>query len=137
MSSYCSPTSSRKTELSQDCEHRDLTAQRWSQFLWAVSLLAFGAGWLLPAVRAVVWSTGLTLAGGLCLANAVRCGRLHCHITGPLFLVGGILSGLRGLGFLSWSWNLIGVVMVVGLAAAYLPERFVRKYLRQTQSAHE
>jgi len=28
--------------------------------------------------------------GGACLVNAVRCGRLHCYVTGPFFLLGAI-----------------------------------------------
>lgn len=134
MSGCCSPTSSGQAKSSQSCAPRDLTNHRWSQFLWAVSLLTFMAGWLLPSLRAVLWPIGLTLAGILCVANAARCGRLHCHITGPLLLAGGIVSGLRGFGLLSWSWNSIGAFMVVGLAVAYLPECLFGKYLRQNQA---
>ena len=130
MSNCCSPASSDKTESSQSCEPRDLTRQRWSQFLWAVSLLAFVAGWLFPGFRAVLWPVGLMLAGLLCVANAARCGRLHCYITGPLFLLGGIVSALRGCGVLSWSWDTIGTLMVVGLVTAYLSECCAGKYLR-------
>lgn len=135
MSGCCSPTSNGEAKSSQSCEPRDFTVQRWSQVLWAVSPLAFIAGWLLPSLRAVLWSSGLILAGGLCVANAARCGRLHCYITGPLFLIGALLSGLRGFGLLNWSWNSIGTFMLVGLAVAYLPECLAGKYVRQNERA--
>ena len=132
MSSCCAP----KNSAGGHSEPRDLTSQRWSQSLWMLSLAIFVAGSFLPSVRALFWSSGLIMAGVLCLANAARCRRLHCHITGPLFLLGGIVSALRGFGLLSWSWNSIGTVMVVGLAAAYLPECFAGKYVRGHQGTH-
>jgi hypothetical protein len=36
---------------------------------------------------------GLSPANG-CLVNASRCGRLHCYITGPIFLLAAIYVGL-------------------------------------------
>src|SRR6266852_7249120 len=37
-----------------------------------------GDGW-----RTAVWTAALSIMGTACLANAVRCGRVHCYITGP------------------------------------------------------
>jgi hypothetical protein len=116
------------------CAARDLTSQRWPQFLWTISLGAFIAGCFFPSWRALLWSTGLILAGLLCVVNAVRCGRLHCYITGPLFLLGGIVSALRGLGLLSWSWNAIGNVVAVGAVISCLLECLGGRYVRQNNS---
>lgn len=131
--SWCIRTTNKKrreeNDLSQGCQARDLTSQRWSQVLWVASLAAFIAGWPLHSLRAVLWSSGLTLAGGLCIANAARCRRSHCYITGPLFLIGALLSGLRGSGLLNWSWNTIGTFILVGLAIACLTECLAGKYV--------
>ncbi len=50
--------------------------------------------------------------GTACIANAVRCGRLHCYITGPFFVAMAVVTLLYGLGALPLGgngWNLIGL----------------------------
>jgi len=36
-----------------------------------------------------------------CLANAARCGRIHCYVTEPLFLLAAVFVALSGLGVVS------------------------------------
>jgi hypothetical protein len=90
-------------------------------------------GWFLPAARPFLWSIGLAAAGVLCVTNAARCRRLHCHITGPLFLVGSVLTVLNGLGVIAISWGLLGVGIVAGVLLAYAPELIYGKYVRRIQ----
>jgi len=40
------------------------------------------------------------IMGLACIANARRCGRVHCYFTGPLFLLSAVLSAVHG-------WNVI------------------------------
>jgi hypothetical protein len=70
--------------------------------------------------------------GTACTANAVRCGRLHCYITGPFFLVMAVVTLLYGLGIVPLGvhgWSLIGLTILVGaIALCCLPELFFGKY---------
>jgi hypothetical protein len=65
------------------------------------------------------------------VVNAARCGRLHCHITGPLFLLGSALTILNAVGIVAISWNLLGIAILAGVALAYAPELIVGKYVRR------
>jgi hypothetical protein len=99
--------------------------------------VAFAAGWLLPSWRPYLWTAGLAAAGVLCIVNALRCGRLHCHITGPVFLIGALLAVLKANGIVSVSWSLLGITIVFGTAIAYAPELLIGKYVRRTQHTLE
>ena len=55
--------------------------------------------------------------GGACLANARRCSRTHCHVTGPFFILmaAGVVAyaaGLIDLG--AYGWDLLGGVTLIG-----------------------
>src|SRR5262245_22008503 len=82
--------------------------------------------------RTAVWAAALSIMGAACIANAVRCGRVHCYITGPFFLVMALVTVLYGLGVVplgrnGWSW--IGLTILVGaIALCCLPELFLGKY---------
>ena len=73
--------------------------------------------------------------GAACLANARRCGRTHCHLTGPFFLVmaTAVLSyrvGLLPLGPHGWIW--LGVAIAAGTALLwFVSEALPGRYLRQ------
>lgn len=75
------------------------------------------AAFLEPQPQAVIWTTMLLWMGGACLANARRCSRTHCRLTGPFFIfmaagVGAYAAGLLDLGPHGWSY--LGVVTLVG-----------------------
>ncbi len=86
-----------------------------------------GVGW-----RTGVWTAALGTMGTACLANAVRCGRLHCYLTGPFLLVMAVVTLLYGLGLLPLGgngWNVIGLTILVGaIALSCLTEVFFGKY---------
>jgi hypothetical protein len=94
----------------------------------------FGAGW-----RTIVWTAALSIMGITCIANAVRCGRIHCHVSGLFFLVMAIVTALYGLGVLplgTHGWNLIGLTIGVGgIALCCLPELFLGKYRKARADA--
>jgi hypothetical protein len=70
--------------------------------------------------------------GIACVVNALRCGRVHCYLTGPFFLLVALIALLYGLGILHLGkngWNLIGLVTLIGAIALWcLPEMFLGKY---------
>ncbi len=84
------------------------------------------------AVRTAVWTTGCLLMSAACFANAMRCGRLHCYLTGPFFLVGGLAAFFYGIGLLplgTLGWGIIGYTLLAGVVLlTYLPEHFLGRY---------
>ena len=86
------------------CESRDILSSRWRVFIlyWlpaiaivAVGPLAISSGW-----RTVVWTVALVTMGVACIVNALRCGRVHCYLTGPFFLLMALVALSYGLGIL-------------------------------------
>ena len=78
----------------------------------AIVVTAFIGG----TVQAIVWTTALAWMGIACLINARRCGRRHCYLTGPFFLVMAVLSFLHGsdvvsFGAKGWLWLVITLVV--------------------------
>ena len=74
----------------------------------------------------------LTWMGVACLVNARRCGRVHCHFTGPFLLVMALASLLFSLGVLplgpeGWAW--LGGALVLGwLSLRSAPEHLWGRY---------
>ena len=93
----------------------------------AVTEKSVFAGW-----RTVVWTGSLTIMGTACTINAARCGRVHCYVTGPFFLVMAVVTLLYGIGILplgGHGWNLISLTILVGaVALCCLPEVIFGKY---------
>lgn len=83
-------------------------------------------------VRGLVWALAFATMGLGCVRNALRCRRLHCYFTGPLFLALAGLSLLHGtgafdLGSNGWAW-LGGLALAGGIGLSVLPERLWRRY---------
>ena len=109
------------------------------------------AGWGLPVVamiaaagldlESVVWPVALAWMGGACLANARRCGRVHCFFTGPFLLAMAALALAVGLDVVSlgargWAW--LGGGTLAGAALLYLvTERIWGRYRARAVGARE
>jgi len=50
-----------------------------------------------------------------CLVNAARCGRLHCYVTGPLYLAAALYVALSAFGLVVLHPNLF-LIVVLGLS---------------------
>jgi hypothetical protein len=70
--------------------------------------------------------------GMACIANALRCGRVHRYLTGPFFFLTALVALSYGLGILHLgrnSWNLLGLITLVGAIGLWcLPEMFLGRY---------
>src|SRR5215469_11818141 len=79
---------------------RDILSNPWLSLLvfWlpAIAIVVTGKSDFSSGVRTVVWTVALGIMGAGCLVNAVRCGRVHCYVTGPFFLVMAVLTLLYG-----------------------------------------
>ncbi len=116
-------------------DRSDLASNRRTQLLlWQLPTAALMTSLLLEDSRfkTTIWTASLTQMGVACLANASRCGRLHCFFTGPFFLLGALASLLRGMGTIRLAWSRIGVTMLAGgLILGYLPELIWGKYVNR------
>ena len=118
------------------CKSRDILSSRWRVFLlyWLPAIAIVVAG--VPAVsngwRTVVWTVALATMGVACTVNALRCGRVHCYLTGPFFLLMALIALSYGLGLLHLGgkgWNLLSLTILIGAIALWcLPEMLLGKY---------
>jgi hypothetical protein len=116
-------------------EHNDLVRQPVSFAFWwglpiAIGLAAsylrlpfrIGAG--LCAVLFLWMATG-------CLLNAMRCHRLHCYISGPVFLLGAIFAAGTALGIVAVGpdifGNAVGATLILALLS-FVPEIIWKRY---------
>jgi len=70
--------------------------------------------------------------GVVCIVNALRCGRVHCYLTGPFFILIALVALSYGLDILRLGgngWNLLGLIALIGAIALWcLLEMFLGKY---------
>lgn len=118
----------------------DMATRRVALLLWGVpfaALVATAFGNASPLTRTLVWTVSLVWVGAACLANAWRSGRMHCHLTGPFFLLLAGLSLVHGLGIVSLGprgWLLIGAILVLGTPLlTFVPEWIWGKYSGRDQ----
>ena len=91
---------------------------------WGLPTVALvGTAFASPLVRTPAWLIALVWMGTACLANARRCGRTHCYLTGPFFLVMAMAVPLHGYGLLplgthGWMW--LGATIAGGAALLWI-----------------
>jgi hypothetical protein len=111
------------------CARRDLVGGWSAVVLWCLPTALILVGIFVPAARAALWIPSFTIMGVACLVNARGCGRLHCHITGPVFLLGAIASVLDALAVVSIDWKLVIAATAIGTVIAYALEWTRGKYI--------
>ena len=118
------------------CEKNDFAAStRTFLFFWGVPIAAIVlASFLTPPTSILVRASALFWAGAACAVNAYRCGRLHCYITGPLLLLGGLAILLAGFADVAIPTTWILTAVGAGTCLAFCLERhFGAKYVRKQQ----
>ena len=121
---------------STTCRSRDILSSRRRVLIlyWlpASAIVVAGAPAISSGWRTVVWTVALATMGMACVVNALLCGRVHCYLTGPFFLLMALIALSYGLGMLHLGgsgWNLLGLIALIGtIALWYLPEMFLGKY---------
>ena len=93
-----------------------------------VALLIAGGSWQRGGPW--LWTVAFTVMGAGCLANAVRCRRTHCYMTGPLFLLAAIWSLLSALRVVVLHPNILVLVVVAIVVLAHLAEIPLGRYRR-------
>ena len=121
------------------CQSRDILSSRWRVFLlyWlpAIAIVVAGVPAISSGWRTLVWTVALGTMGLACIVNALRCGRVHCYLTGPFFLLMALIALSYGLGRLHLGgngWNLLGLMTLIGAIALWcLPQMLLGKYRKQ------
>lgn len=107
---------------------RDLT-RGWSMWVfWCLpaAMVIAGGEWR-PAMD-WLWTGAFALAGAGCLLNAARCGRTHCYVTGPLFVLAALWSLLSAVGWVPLHPNKVMWVIVGVVVLAYVSELPLGRY---------
>jgi hypothetical protein len=111
------------------CGRRDLVCGRTAFVLWCIPSFVIAVGLFLLSVRALLWIPSFTLMGGACVVNARGCGRLHCYLTGPLFLLAAIVTLLDAVAIIDVSPIVMLTSVGIGTALAYGLEWCRGKYV--------
>ena len=118
------------------CQSRDILSRFWPSFavfcLPCAAIVVAASTGFPSAWRTAVGAISLSIMGVGCVANALRCGRVHCYLTGPFFLLMALVTLFYGLGLLPPGrngWNLIGGAILIGpIVLCCLPEMLLGKY---------
>ena len=103
----------------------------WPLWAFPFGFVALGLFPVLDARVGWLWTLAFLVAGIGCVADAHRCSRAHCYMTGLLYLIAAVFSILQGMGLIDigWTWILVGTG--VGAASAYQVERIRGRYATQ------
>jgi hypothetical protein len=82
--------------MDQSCKTRDLTRGWSAVVLWCLPVTALVVGSCYQKTALLLWIPALVVMGVACVANAARCGRVHCYVTGPLLLLAAVYVVLWG-----------------------------------------
>src|SRR5262249_61191448 len=81
--------------------------------------------------NAAVWAVAFPWRAGGCFLNALRCHRLHCYFSGPVFLIGAVVAAALAIGVALPATTLnydIAATLVLALLT-FTPETLWRRYL--------
>ncbi len=109
----------------------DLVGSPLGWVLWGLPVVLFFTGIAWDEARALLWVPCLLVAGTACLANASRCGRLHCFVTGPGFLLGAVATLVDASGVMAIDWRWILATVIGGTASGYGIEWLRGRYVAE------
>jgi hypothetical protein len=116
---------------------KDWASQPLSGLFWWCAPIAIGLSTsplgLSTRVAALVWAVSFVWMATGCVLNARRSHRLHCYVSGPLFLLGAIAVGLLAAGLTIFGPhalnNIVGITFVLVLLS-FIPEIIGDRYAR-------
>lgn len=115
----------------QSCQTRDLTRGGSALLLWCLPVIALVVGDNWPKVRLLLWIPALLVIGAACVANAARCGRRHCYVTGPVCLLAAVYVGLSAFHLVALHPAILLDVVLCVVVLACLAEIPLGKYSKK------
>lgn len=110
------------------CHTTDWLCSGKGLLFWGLPILALIVGGSWSSMRPWFWIPALLIMGIACLANAARCGRVHCYFTGPLYLLAAAYVVLAEFQLVPMNPNrFLGAVLLLTLLA-YLAEFPLGRY---------
>lgn len=112
----------------QGSQKVDLVCGKSAVLLWYLPAFALIIGLNWAAARAWLWIPAFLVMGAACLVNAARCGRLHCFVTGPVYLLAAIYVALAAFGLVPMRPNIFLLIVVGITICAFVAERPLGTY---------
>jgi hypothetical protein len=110
---------------------QDLLCGRSMFLLWCLPGIALVAGLSWTEARPWLWTPAFLVMGIACVVNATQCGRLHCFVTGPLYLLAAVYVPLAAFGLLPMRPDIfLGAVLGITVLA-FLAELPLGKYRKR------
>ena len=116
----------------------DLLSRPMTAFLWWCVPLAIGFAGQLAGLSqrmvAALWAVSFIWMGTGCILNAIRCGRLHCYMAGPIFVLAALAEVFAAFGSRFFGahaqTNIAGAALLLALIS-FAPELIRGHYLRR------
>lgn len=108
----------------------DVVGSASGVLFWCLPIAAILAGSAWQTARLWLWIPAFLVMGLACVANARECGRTHCFVTGPLFLLAAAYLALAASSLVPIHYGIFSVSVVTLTALAFLAEFPLGKYRR-------
>ncbi len=115
----------------QSCETRDLARGGSALLLWCLPFIALIVGLNWQKARPMLWIPAFLVIAAACIGNAARCGRRHCYVTGPVYLLAALYVALSALNLAPMRPGVFLFVVLGITAVACLAEGPFGKYKRK------
>lgn len=113
------------------CPSKDLACGKSAVFLWYIPTLAVFVGLAWTRTLPWLWVPAFLVMGVACVMNAARCGRLHCYVTGPVYLLAAVYVALSELHLVPMRQGIF-LLLVFGITMlACLAELPLTRYVRR------
>ena len=117
--------------LGQSCKIRDLTCGGSAILLWCLPVVALVVGSYWRKAALWLWIPAFLVMGVACLANAARCGRVHCYVTGPFSLLAAAYVVLWGFHLVPMQPGIFLYSILAITILAYLAEVPLGRYRKK------
>lgn len=121
--------------VSDSGARHDLACSPRGRWIWGVSWLLVGVGAIWQALLFWLWIPAFAAAGLACLWNVRRCGRLHCYVTGPLYLLAALYLVGAAADALPFRMEIFLVLVFGTSLLAILAERKLGRYRPATRES--